>query len=33
MNDSGSSLTRPLNLLVDDDLILKEIQLNDANGF
>ena len=32
MNGSGSSLTRPLNLLVDDDLILKEIQLNDANA-
>ena len=32
MNGSGTSLTRPLNLLVDDDLILKEIQLNDANA-
>ena len=32
MNGSGSSLTRPLNLLVDDDLILKEIQLSDANA-
>ena len=32
MNGSGSSLTRPLNLLVDDDLILKEIQLRDANA-
>jgi ribosomal-protein-serine acetyltransferase len=32
MNGSGTSLTRPLNLLVDDDLILKEIQLSDANA-
>jgi ribosomal-protein-serine acetyltransferase len=32
MNGSGSSLTRPLNILVDDDLILKEIQLGDANA-
>jgi len=32
MNSTGSSLSRPLNLLVDDDLILKEIQLNDANA-
>jgi len=32
MNGTGNSLSRPLNLLVDDDLILKEIQLNDANA-
>jgi ribosomal-protein-serine acetyltransferase len=32
MNGTGSSLTRPLNLLVDDDLILREIQLSDANA-
>jgi ribosomal-protein-serine acetyltransferase len=30
MNGSGASQNRPLNLLVDDDLILKEIQLIDA---
>src|ERR1035437_7710466 len=32
MNGSGNSLTRPLNLLVDDELMLKEIQLSDANA-
>jgi len=32
MNSTGSPLSRPLNLLVDDDLMLKEIQLNDANA-
>ena len=32
MNVSGNSLIRPLNLLVDDDVILKEIQLTDANA-
>ena len=32
MNGSGSSISRPINLLVDDDLILKEIQLNDADA-
>jgi len=32
MNGSGTSLSRPINLLVSDDLILKEIQLNDADA-
>jgi len=32
MNGSGNSLTRPLNILVDDSLILKEIQLFDAEA-
>ncbi len=32
MNGSGNSLTRPLNLLVDNELMLKEIQLTDANA-
>jgi ribosomal-protein-serine acetyltransferase len=32
MNGSGSSISRPINLLVDDDLILKEIQLKDADA-
>ena len=32
MNGSGTSLSRPIRLLVDDDLILKEIQLNDADA-
>lgn len=32
MNGSGTSLSRPIKLLVSDDLILKEIQLNDADA-
>jgi ribosomal-protein-serine acetyltransferase len=32
MNSTGSSLSRPLNLLVDDNLMLKEIQLTDTNA-
>ncbi|MDP4292246.1 MAG: GNAT family protein [Bacteroidota bacterium] len=32
MNGSGSSLRRPLNLWVEDGLILKEIQINDAES-
>jgi ribosomal-protein-serine acetyltransferase len=32
MNGSGTSLSRPIKLLVSDDLILKEIQLSDADA-